>query len=105
MGQIAARYCDEIILTNEDPFDEDPQEIVNQIAHGIKNSAESKTYKSIIDRREAIKAAIKMAKHNDTVIITGKGCEPYMRVARGKKIRWDERELVSKILSHEKIEI
>ena len=105
MGQIAARYCDEIILTNEDPFDEDPQEIVNQIAHGIKNSAEPKKYKAIIDRKEAIKAAIKIAKHNDTVIITGKGCEPYMRIARGKKIRWDERELVSKILSHEKIEI
>jgi len=105
MGQIAARYCDEIILTNEDPFDDDPQEIINQIAQGIKNAAEPKKYKAIIDRKEATKAAIKMAKHNDTVIITGKGCEPYMRVAKGKKIRWDERALVSKILNHEKIEI
>ncbi len=105
MGKIAAQYCEEIILTNEDPFDDSPEEIVRQIAEGIKNSGLNKKYKIILDRQGAIGAAIKMAKKNDIVIITGKGIEPYIRTAHGKKIPWNEKEVVQKILNEEKIEI
>lgn len=105
MGEIAANYCDEIILTNEDPFDEDPQEIIEQIADGIKNCGLNKKYKMVLDRREAIRIAVRAAKKNDIVIITGKGSESYIRVAGGKKIPWNEREVVLKILNNERIEI
>ncbi|MDP3999475.1 MAG: UDP-N-acetylmuramoyl-L-alanyl-D-glutamate--2,6-diaminopimelate ligase [bacterium] len=105
MGEIAARYCHEIILTNEDPFDEDPNEIIHQITEGIKNAGLNKKFKILMDRRDAIRAAVKTAKKGDTVIITGKGSEAYMRLANNKKIPWNEREIVSKILNNERIEI
>jgi len=48
----------------------------------------------ILDRREAIREALGLAQPNDAVIITGKGCEPWICVARGKKIPWDDRKVV-----------
>ena len=97
LGKIAAKYCNEIILTNEDPYDESPMEIINQIAEGVKNIGinqhKSAVYK-ILDRKEAIKKALSLAKPGDVVIITGKGCEPRMCVAKGIKIAWDDREIV-----------
>jgi len=97
LGEIAAKYCDEIIITNEDPYDESPQQIMDQIEEGISinqpNQHKSAAYK-ILDRRTAIKKALKSAKPNDVVIITGKGSEPWMCVAEGKKISWDDREIV-----------
>jgi UDP-N-acetylmuramoyl-L-alanyl-D-glutamate--2,6-diaminopimelate ligase len=89
LGKIAAKYCDEIIVTNEDPYDEEPIGIINQVAAGTNERA-----KKILDRREAIREALKIARPGDTVIITGKGCEPWICVARGKKIPWDDREVV-----------
>ncbi|MFA4998500.1 MAG: UDP-N-acetylmuramoyl-L-alanyl-D-glutamate--2,6-diaminopimelate ligase [Candidatus Paceibacterota bacterium] len=89
MGEIAAKYCDEIIITNEDPYDEEPIEIINQVSLGTGQKA-----KKILDRREAIKEALKNAKPGDAVVITGKGCEPWMCVSGGKKIPWDERKIV-----------
>lgn len=97
LGEIAAKYCDEIIITNEDPYDEPPQKIMDQIEEGISinqlNQHKSAVYK-ILDRREAIKKALSLASPNDIVIITGKGSEPWMCVAGGKKIPWDDREIV-----------
>ncbi len=87
-GEIAAKYCKEIIITNEDPYDEDPMEIINQVAEGTSGRAEK-----ILDRREAIREAIKNVQPNDVVIITGKGCEPWMCVAGGKKVPWDDRRI------------
>lgn len=86
-GEIAARHCQEIILTNEDPYDEDPMEIIDQIAE----SAGSKARK-ILDRREAIREALILAQPGDVVAITGKGCEPWLMGAKGKKTPWDDRE-------------
>ncbi|MFC1700799.1 Mur ligase family protein [Patescibacteria group bacterium] len=90
MGKIADKYCDEIIITNEDPYDEDPQKIIDEVANGIKN----KTAIKIIDRQKAIQKALQSAEQGDIVIITGKGCEPWMCVAGGKKISWDDRKIV-----------
>lgn len=89
MGKIAARHCDEIILTNEDPYDEDPKEIIKDIANGI-----NKNYEKILDRREAIRKALELAQTDDTVIITGKGAEPWIMGPNGTKIKWDDREVV-----------
>lgn len=89
LGEIAAKYCDEIILTNEDPYDENPMEIIEQIAKGARDRA-----KKILDRREAIKESLKLAQPGDTVVITGKGCEPWICVENGKKIPWDDRRVI-----------
>ena len=91
LGGIADRYCRKIILTNEDPYDEDPKKILEDIEKGIQNKEK---VKKIIDRKEAIKEALKAAKENDVVIITGKGCEPWMCLEKGKKIPWDEKKIV-----------
>ena len=89
LGSLAARYCDEVIVTNEDPYDEDPMEIINQVASGAGEKA-----KKILDRREAIREALKLARPGDIVVTTGKGCEPSICVAGGKKIPWDDRQVV-----------
>ena len=92
LGEIAASFCDQIILTNEDPYDEDPNQIVDQIESGIKNR-EIKVMK-ILDRREAIKKALSLARPGVTVIITGKGSEPWICIEKGRKISWDDRKIV-----------
>jgi len=91
-GEIAAKFCNRIILTNEDPYDENPNQIVDQIESGIKKE-EFKVMK-ILDRKEAIKKALSLAGSGDIVIITGKGSEPWMCVAKGRKIPWDDRKIV-----------
>jgi UDP-N-acetylmuramyl tripeptide synthase len=98
-GEIASRYCDEIFLTNEDPYEEDPEEILRDIEKGIKDSKYkiSKVHK-ILDRREAIKAALAEAKKDDTVVITGKGSETTMALAEGRKIPWSEKGVVEELL-------
>ena len=94
MGKIAADYWKEIILTNEDPYNENPEQILSDIRSGIQNSKfEIQNLHEIIDRREAINKASLSAKIGDTIIITGKGCEPWMCVEDGKKIPWDDREI------------
>ncbi len=101
MGKIAAHYCDEIILTNEDPYEEDPDYILDQIESGF---SEIQNYYRILDRKEAIKKALsrcarsRVAGQECTVIITGKGAEPWMMV-KGGKIPWDDREIVRSLSS------
>jgi len=88
LGKLAAKYCQEVIVTNEDPYDEDPMEIIAEVAKGTEGKA-----KKILDRREAIREAISLAKTKDIIIITGKGCEPSICLAGGKKIPWDDRKV------------
>lgn len=93
LGKLAAEYCREVIVTNEDPYDENPVKIIEQVAEGAKGKA-----KKILDRKEAIKMALKSANPGDVVIITGKGSEPWMCVAGGKKIPWDDRQIVKEAI-------
>ncbi|MBI4160444.1 MAG: UDP-N-acetylmuramoyl-L-alanyl-D-glutamate--2,6-diaminopimelate ligase [Candidatus Yanofskybacteria bacterium] len=94
-GKIAARYCDEIILTDEDPYDEDPETIMVQIASGFPSNQK---FLRVIDRREAIKKALSTAGQGDLVVITGKGSEISMAVAGGKKIPWSDKKIVEEFL-------
>lgn len=96
LGKIAEKYCKEIIITNEDPYDENPTEIINQIAETTGGKAQK-----ILDRKEAIKKAINIAKSGDTVIITGKGSEPWMCVENNKKIPWSDRQIARDALQKE----
>jgi len=100
MGKIAARHCDEIILTNEDPYDENPARITSDIEAGIWMEPHPRPPRvhTIIDRREAIGKALSLARPHDAVVLTGKGGEVWMCVAEGKKIPWDERAVVEEKL-------
>lgn len=89
LGKIADEYCDEIIVTNEDPYDEDPLKIINEVASGVTHH----TPKIIVDRREAITHAISIAHAGDTILITGKGTDPYIMGPHGTKIKWDDAEV------------
>jgi len=93
LGKIAAQNCDEIILTNEDPYDEDPEKIIEDIEKGVTFSMKpgQRCYR-VLDRGEAIKKALSLAGPGDTVMITGKGSELWICVDGGKKIPWDDRK-------------
>lgn len=95
-GKIAAKYCNEVILTNEDPYDENPEAILEQIASGF---SQTENYTKILDRKEAIRKALVLAQVDDIVVITGKGSENLMAVAGGKKISWSDKEIVLELLS------
>ena len=94
MGSIASKYCSEIILTNEDPYDEDPKKIVEDMIEGI----EKPIYKIIMDRKEAIQKAISSAKTGDTVLITGKGTDPYIMGPNNYKLEWDDATITREII-------
>jgi UDP-N-acetylmuramoyl-L-alanyl-D-glutamate--2,6-diaminopimelate ligase len=90
MAQVAERHCSHIILTNEDPYDEDPETIVDEMIGAIKRPIVEK----VMDRREAIRKALKMAKTGDSVLITGKGTDPYIMGPNGTKLPWDDADVV-----------
>ncbi|MBI4120503.1 MAG: UDP-N-acetylmuramoyl-L-alanyl-D-glutamate--2,6-diaminopimelate ligase, partial [Parcubacteria group bacterium] len=89
MGAIADKFCDEIILAEEDPHEEDPENIIHDIAAGIKE----KNYRRILDRRLAIRSALESARAGDVVLITGKGAEKTMTTKFGC-LPWDEKTVV-----------
>jgi UDP-N-acetylmuramoyl-L-alanyl-D-glutamate--2,6-diaminopimelate ligase len=94
MGAVAAKYCDEIVLTDEDPYNEDPAEILGQIKEGIiKENFPSAALYEILDRKTALAKAIALARPGagDVIIGTGKGSEEWIHLAGGKKIPWNER--------------
>lgn len=95
-GAIADKLVDEIILTDEDPYEENPEMIIEEIKVGIKRVDHLEI---ILDRKEAIGHAIRMAREGDIVIITGKGSETSMAVAGNKKISWSDRDIVRSYLS------
>ncbi|HYE22899.1 MAG TPA: UDP-N-acetylmuramyl-tripeptide synthetase [Candidatus Paceibacterota bacterium] len=94
MGAIADKACDIVILTDEDPYDEDPMKIVHEMAKGME-----RTPKIIMDRREAIRAAIAEASTGDSVLITGKGTDPYIMRANGQKEPWSDAQVVREELA------
>ena len=92
MGDIAAKYCRKVFITNEDPYDEDPLKIMNEVC-GTHN------FEKILDRREAIRAALKAAGPGDIAVVTGKGAEPWIMGPRGTKIPWDDRKIIREELA------
>jgi len=95
MGKIAAEHCKKIILTNEDPYDEDPVAIVEEIKKGI---GKEKDVEIEMDRREAIRKAVFHARPGDAVIVTGKGTDPFIMGPRGTKISWDDASVAREVL-------
>ena len=96
LGYIAGTHADYVVVTNEDPYDDDPQEIIDDVAVGAVQAGltEGEEVFKFLDRREGIKKALSLAQGSDLVLITGKGSEQAMVVKGNKKIPWDDREVV-----------
>lgn len=86
MGEVADRHCEHIILTTEDPYDEDPEDIANDVAEGIHTHR----HEFILDRREAMRKAFRMAKKDSVVFITGKGDNHYINGPKGSLVAWSD---------------
>lgn len=89
MGEIANAHCAHIILTDEDPYDEDPARIVSDIKKGITLSG----LEIEMDRRAAIGKALARGKPGSAVLITGKGTDPYIMGPSGSKIPWSDKQV------------
>ena len=86
MGEVADRHCEYIILTTEDPYDENPGKIAEDIALGIRNHP----YEILLDRRLAMRKAFSTAKKKSAVFLTGKGAQLYISGPRGLHIPWSD---------------
>ncbi|MBI2004636.1 UDP-N-acetylmuramyl-tripeptide synthetase [Patescibacteria group bacterium] len=95
MGTLADEYAAVAILTNEDPYDEDPQKIVQEIAKGFSK----KKPHIILNRRAAVREALREAHAGDAVLITGKGTDPYIMGPRGAKEPWSDKKVVEEELA------
>lgn len=100
MGKTAASLSSKVIFTSDNPRDEDPEQIIEQINAGVKPIDFKKTM-SVTQRREAIKVACQMSKPGDIILIAGKGHENYQEI-RGERKPFDDykiaKEMLSKIL-------
>lgn len=101
IGKLAAEHEAIVIITNEDPYDEDPRSIIEEVARGAIDGGKvvDRDLFLIDDRGEAIEKAISMAQPGDVVLLTGKGSEPVMAVANGQKIPWSDREVAVRALA------
>ncbi|MCC7543652.1 UDP-N-acetylmuramyl-tripeptide synthetase [bacterium] len=100
MGKIAMQGSDFVILSNVDPYRDDPDAIITDIAKGVEEAKglRNHTYFAIPDRREGIRKALSLAKAGDIVLITGKGAEQSI-IIDGKKSAWDDRAVVREELA------
>ncbi len=96
MASIACRLSDKVVLTSDNPRDEDPIEIIKEMQVGITPTDARKTL-VMADREEAIKTACMMAKENDIILIAGKGHETYQEI-KGVKHPFDDREVVARMI-------
>ena len=99
MGKIAGRLADKIVVTDEESYNEDPEEIRASVIDGIKLTKDAeKKMLEISDRKKAIKYALDNAKKDDTILITGLGHEQF-RIQNGKRLKWNDAEVVKKLLN------
>jgi UDP-N-acetylmuramoyl-L-alanyl-D-glutamate--2,6-diaminopimelate ligase len=98
MGETAGRLSDYCIITSDNPRNEDPAAIIAEVSAGLFKTGCA--YDSVIDRKEAIYAAIKEAKPGDCVIIAGKGHENYQEFENGRRIDFDDFEIAREILEN-----
>ena len=99
MGEVSGKLADLTIITSDNPRDEEPQEIIDDIKTGIGKT--NGKYVEIIDRKEAIAYAIHHGQPGDIVVLAGKGHEDYQEI-KGKKYPMDERVLIQEILEEDK---
>lgn len=100
IGAVAAQHEDIVVVTNEDPYDEDPQSIIDAVAAGARaeGKKDGEQLFTILDRAEAIRFALTQARAGDVVLITGKGSDVVMAVAGGALAPSDDRKIVRDVL-------
>ena len=92
MAQEAVKNSDRVIITSDNPRNEDPQEIINDMLAGLSED-ERRHVLSIVDRREAIRTACMMAQPGDVILVAGKGHEDY-QIIQGVKHHFDDHEII-----------
>jgi len=95
MAEVACEHSDKAIFTSDNPRSEDPAQIIKDMETGLSPAAQRK-YISIVDRREAIKTAISLAKPEDIILIAGKGHEKYQEI-KGVRNHFDDKEVVKEM--------
>ena len=101
MGEIAARGADRIFLTDEESYNEDPEQIRRMLMEGIERGRGDAKTTEIADRRQAIERALGCAKKGDMVLITGMGHEQY-RIVNGQRLPWNDGQVVREIVGRER---
>ncbi len=100
-GRISGKLSNIIIITNDDVYDSDPEEIARNVGEGIAqlgDQAQTKDVQTILDRKDAIRKAVELAQHDDVILITGKGSEQFLVLPGNKRIEWDDREVVKELI-------
>ncbi len=100
MGEVSGKYADFTIITSDNPRNEKPEDIIEDIKVGIAKS--DGEYVAIVDRKEAVRYAIMNARPGDIIIMAGKGHEDYQEI-NGKKYHMDERDLIREVLEEEDV--
>jgi UDP-N-acetylmuramoyl-L-alanyl-D-glutamate--2,6-diaminopimelate ligase len=98
MGEIAAKYADRIVLTDEESYSEDPEAIRSQVRAGLESAGASGKTSEIADRYAAIEKALSIAKKDDTVLVTGMGHEQF-RIVNGERLPWNDGDVVREIVA------
>lgn len=96
MGTLAAEHADLVVVTNEDPYDEDPEKIIIDVATAAEAIGKANVI-CITDRRAAIAKLLQLGQPGDVLLLTGKGGEEVMAVAGGKLVPWDDRTVIQEI--------
>jgi UDP-N-acetylmuramoyl-L-alanyl-D-glutamate--2,6-diaminopimelate ligase len=104
MGALAGNFADLILVTDEDPYDEDPMSIIEAVAAGVLKGGKknqwrlNRNYWKVLDRKQAIHKAIGEAQKGDVVVITGKGAEEVMAVGEHEFIPFSDRKIAKEEL-------
>jgi UDP-N-acetylmuramoyl-L-alanyl-D-glutamate--2,6-diaminopimelate ligase len=93
MAQVACDLSNKVFFTSDNPRSEDPNEIIKDMEEGLTSAAKRK-YINIVDRKEAIKAAVSFAKSGDIILIAGKGHEKYQDI-KGVKHDFDDKQVLA----------
>jgi UDP-N-acetylmuramoyl-L-alanyl-D-glutamate--2,6-diaminopimelate ligase len=97
MAKVVAELADELILTREDPWTEDEEQIFNDLEKGLVDAKIS--WRRIIDRREAIKYCLERADEQDVIVVTGKGAETGMAI-KHEVVPWSDKQVIAELLEN-----
>lgn len=98
MGEVAAQYADNIILTQDNSRGEDPMNIIADIKKGVDSIGEAQTLNVVLEREQAILQAWEASSKSDIIVVAGKGHEDYIEI-NNERIKYNEREVVSTLAS------
>lgn len=99
MAQEAVKGSDRVIITSDNPRNEEPQDIIDDMMAGLNAEQRGKVL-TIVDRREAIRTACMLAQSGDVILVAGKGHENYQEI-KGVKHHFDDKEILKEVFEHE----